>query len=107
MRHALPSHYRQGVTIAVPQLSNPQPPPSCCAFTGRRSRVLPRHEPRHDSTWAAHKVLLPLHYSVYVTEVGCKKSAVANVESMSSQTLASSPRRYKASRQRHHMCPAR
>jgi hypothetical protein len=32
--------------------------------------------------WAAHKVLLPLHYSVYVAEVGCKKSAAANVESV-------------------------
>jgi hypothetical protein len=32
--------------------------------------------------WAAHKVVLPLHYSVYVAEVSCKKSAAANVESV-------------------------
>ena len=32
--------------------------------------------------WAAHKVVLPLHFSVYCAEVGCKKSAAANVESV-------------------------
>ena len=29
-----------------------------------------------------HKETLPLHYSVYVAEVGCKKAAAANVESV-------------------------
>ena len=32
--------------------------------------------------WADHKETLPLHYSVYVAEVGCKKAAAANVESV-------------------------
>ena len=32
--------------------------------------------------WADHKETLPLHYSVYVAEVGCKKGAAANVESV-------------------------
>ena len=32
--------------------------------------------------WAEHKTALPLHYSTYVAEVGCKKSASANVESV-------------------------
>ena len=29
-----------------------------------------------------HKAALPLHYSAYLAEVGCKKSASANVESV-------------------------
>ena len=32
--------------------------------------------------WAAHKNVLPIHYGVYVAEVGCKKAAAANVESV-------------------------
>ena len=32
--------------------------------------------------WADHKRVLPLHYNVYMAEVGCKKSAAANVESV-------------------------
>ena len=32
--------------------------------------------------WADHKRVLPLHYNVYLAEVGCKKSAAANVESV-------------------------
>ena len=32
--------------------------------------------------WADHKAVLPLHYAVYLAEVGCKKAAAANVESV-------------------------
>ena len=32
--------------------------------------------------WADHKAFLPIHYAVYLAEVGCKKSAAANVESI-------------------------
>jgi len=32
--------------------------------------------------WADHKDVLPIHYAVYLAEVGCKKSAAANVESV-------------------------
>ena len=32
--------------------------------------------------WADHKTSLPLHFAVYMAEVGCKKSAAANVESV-------------------------
>jgi len=32
--------------------------------------------------WADHKTSLPLHFAVYLGEVGCKKSAAANVESV-------------------------
>ena len=32
--------------------------------------------------WADHKDVLPIHYTVYLAEVGCKKSAAANVESV-------------------------
>ena len=32
--------------------------------------------------WADHKKSLPLHFSVYLAEVGCKKAAAANVESV-------------------------
>ena len=32
--------------------------------------------------WADHKSSLPLHYGVYLAEVGCKKAAAANVESV-------------------------
>ena len=32
--------------------------------------------------WAAHKSIIPLHYAVYVAEVGCKKAAAAKVESV-------------------------
>ena len=31
---------------------------------------------------AAHKSIIPLHYAVYVAEVGCNKAASANVESV-------------------------
>jgi len=31
---------------------------------------------------AAHKSIIPLHYAVYVAEVGCKKAAAAKVESV-------------------------
>jgi hypothetical protein len=29
-----------------------------------------------------HKTILPIHYAVYLAEVGCKKAAAANVESV-------------------------
>ena len=32
--------------------------------------------------WAEHKAVLPLHFGVYVSEVGCKKAASANVETV-------------------------
>ena len=32
--------------------------------------------------WADNNIELPLHFAVYVSEVGCKKSAAANVESV-------------------------
>ena len=32
--------------------------------------------------WADHKSILSIHYGVYVAEVGCKKAAAANVESV-------------------------
>ena len=32
--------------------------------------------------WADHKSVLPVHYGVYVAEVGCKKAAASNVESV-------------------------
>ena len=32
--------------------------------------------------WADHKTILPIHYAVYLAEVGCKKAAAANVESV-------------------------
>ena len=32
--------------------------------------------------WADHKAVLPIHYAVYLADVGCKKSAAANVESV-------------------------
>ena len=32
--------------------------------------------------WAANKTVLPIHYAVYLAEVGCKKAAAANVESV-------------------------
>ena len=32
--------------------------------------------------WADYKTVLPLHYAVYLAEVGCKKAAAANVESV-------------------------
>jgi hypothetical protein len=32
--------------------------------------------------WADHKQVLPLHYAVYLAEVGCKRSAAANVETV-------------------------
>lgn len=32
--------------------------------------------------WAEHKAALPLHYAVYLSEVGCKRAAAANVESV-------------------------
>ena len=32
--------------------------------------------------WADHKVQLPFHYSVYLAEVACKRSAAANVETV-------------------------
>jgi len=32
--------------------------------------------------WANHKAVLPIHYAVYSSEVGCKKSAAANVEAV-------------------------
>ena len=34
------------------------------------------------SFWADHKLSLPFHYGVYLAEVGCKKAAAANVESV-------------------------
>ena len=36
--------------------------------------------------WANHKAVLPIHYAVYLAEVGCKKSAAADVESVFSGT---------------------
>jgi len=36
--------------------------------------------------WADDKAVLPIHYAVYLAEVGCKKSAAANVESVFSGT---------------------
>ena len=32
--------------------------------------------------WADHNDVLTIHYAVYLAEVGCKKSAAANVESV-------------------------
>ena len=32
--------------------------------------------------WADHRRVLPLHYAVYLAEVGCKRAAAANVESV-------------------------
>ena len=32
--------------------------------------------------WTEHKPILPIHYAVYQAEVGCKKAAAANVESV-------------------------
>ena len=32
--------------------------------------------------WTEHKTSLPLHYAVYVAEVGCITSAAANVENV-------------------------
>ena len=32
--------------------------------------------------WADHKTVLPLHFHVYLAEVGCKKAAAAKVESV-------------------------
>lgn len=32
--------------------------------------------------WSDHKKVLPLHFGVYVSEVGCKKAALANVETV-------------------------
>ena len=32
--------------------------------------------------WADHKPILPIHYGVYVAEVGCLKAAAANVETV-------------------------
>ena len=32
--------------------------------------------------WADHKSVLPLHFGAYVAEVGCKKAAAANVETV-------------------------
>lgn len=32
--------------------------------------------------WADHKMKLPLHYRVYIVEVGCKKAAAANCETV-------------------------
>ena len=32
--------------------------------------------------WADHKMSMPFHFGVYVAEVGCKKAAAANVESV-------------------------
>jgi len=32
--------------------------------------------------WADHKAVLPIHYAVYLAEVGCKNSAAVNVESV-------------------------
>ena len=37
---------------------------------------------RLSSFWAAHKSALPLHFGVYVAEVGCKKAASSNVETV-------------------------
>ena len=34
------------------------------------------------SFWADHKAVLPLHYAAYLVEVGCKKAAAANVETV-------------------------
>jgi len=32
--------------------------------------------------WADHKAVLPIHYAVYLAEIGCKKSAAVNIESV-------------------------
>ena len=32
--------------------------------------------------WADHKLTLPLHYAAYLADVGCKRAAAANVESV-------------------------
>ena len=32
--------------------------------------------------WADHRTILPIHHAVYMAEVGCKKAAAANVESV-------------------------
>ena len=32
--------------------------------------------------WADHKAVWSIHYAVYLAEVGCKRSAAANVESV-------------------------
>ena len=32
--------------------------------------------------WADHKSVLPLHFGAYVAEMGCKKAAAANVETV-------------------------
>jgi len=32
--------------------------------------------------WADHKAVLPIHYAVYLAEVGCKKAVAVNVESV-------------------------
>lgn len=32
--------------------------------------------------WAENRFTLPLHYSVFLSEVGCKRAAAANVESV-------------------------
>ena len=52
--------------------------------TGKTSSYYHRGADRFNlrSFWADHKAALPLHYSAYLAEVGCKKSASANVESV-------------------------
>ena len=32
--------------------------------------------------WAEYKLVLPIHYAAYLAEVGCKKAAAANVETV-------------------------
>ena len=46
-------------------------------YFGGGSQLFNLHE-----FWADHKKSLPLHFGAYVAEVGCKKAAAANVESV-------------------------
>jgi hypothetical protein len=66
-------------------------------YFGGGSQLFNLHE-----FWADHKKSLPLHFGAYVAEVGCKKAAAANVESV----FFLPERAGTSSRRRPHECSA-
>lgn len=55
-----------------------------CCIQGESSKYYDTKAQRFDLLrfWAEHKVKLPLHFGVFLAEVGCKKAASSNCESV-------------------------
>ena len=69
---------------------------SLAKFSSLRRRWPPHRRRWMRKFWADRKATLPLHFAVYLAEVGCKCAAAATMSNRYSRALASSRRRQRA-----------